>query len=157
MKYAYRSIASFAKHVTENPPRKGPCINFPELVKDDVDITETPVSSNQEQAPVTSRIGNGLKSLPSPLSFGSNSRSSTAIFDDNKASTKEHIQEHPSLSRLLSSESVKSLREEGHPVCRSLFSASLSNINTFSLGRILQSSDDPGTCRYPRTHPPHGR
>ncbi|KAL5530703.1 hypothetical protein ACEPAF_6961 [Sanghuangporus sanghuang] len=108
VKYAYHSIASFAKHVTQNPWCQRQGVNFPELVKDGSDVTESSISSNLHPPPsMTTRIGNGMKSLSSPLSFGSDSKSSTAIFDDNKATTKEHIQEHPSLHRLVSSETIK--------------------------------------------------
>ncbi|KAL5508275.1 hypothetical protein ACEPAH_5894 [Sanghuangporus vaninii] len=108
VKYAYRSIASFAKHVTQNPWYQSQGVDFPELVKDGSDVIDSSVSSTPHDPPsMTTRIGNGMKSLSSPLSFGSNSKSSTAVFEDNKATTKEHIQEHPSLHRLVSSESIK--------------------------------------------------
>lgn len=101
-KYAYKSIAEFVKHVTDDSSRSEDDIAFPELTRNGIDLNEcSNTPDTQQPPPVSARIGNGLKSLSAPLNFGSSDKSSTTIFDSNNATTKEHIQEHPSLNKLV--------------------------------------------------------
>ncbi|EJD01135.1 lipase/esterase [Fomitiporia mediterranea MF3/22] len=106
VKYAYRSIAEFVRHVTDNATSSSPDATFPELRRDNPGLKEGGDTHNTERSlPVPSYISNGLKSLSSP--FGTSRKSSSSMLETNKAATKEQIQEHPSLNRLDSSESTK--------------------------------------------------
>ena len=94
-KYAYRSIAEFVKHVTELKPEPESQPAFPELRID----PKVPEPAPEKKDTLPGRIGNGLKSLSVPFTGGSD-KSSTSVYDANKAAAKEHAQENPSLNRL---------------------------------------------------------
>ena len=117
-KYAYRAIAEFVKHVTEPVSESQPQPVFPEL-KVEPNVPKEPESIPKDTIP--SRISNGLKSLSVPLTGGSD-KSSSSVYESNKAATKEQTQEHPSLSKLAHfSDSEESLVEntlvKSNPFC----------------------------------------
>ncbi|KAI5124948.1 hypothetical protein M0805_007375 [Coniferiporia weirii] len=111
-KYAYQSIAEFVKHVTDKPHTESGNIAFPELRKDEPTLNGAAESSivpseTASEAAVSAPgpTGNSLKSLSSSLGpphsgLSQGDKSSTHLYEENKASTKEHVQEHPSLSKL---------------------------------------------------------
>lgn len=101
MKYAYRSIAEFVKHITDDSSPDFQ-IPFPELlVRDPAPTKDSGSSKTAQSSSLTSQIGNGLKSLSLP--FGGSDNSSTELFENNTAITKEHLQTDPDLNHKASS------------------------------------------------------
>ncbi|KAH8113227.1 lipase/esterase [Phellopilus nigrolimitatus] len=106
-KYAYRSIGEFVKHVIDYPKSQGEDTVFPEFKKDTSVISDVsksltaPSGSASEREPVSvpNRIGDNLKPSSSPLM---SDKSSTDLYDENSAVTKEHVQEHPQLNKVMS-------------------------------------------------------
>ncbi|THH11723.1 hypothetical protein EW145_g464 [Phellinidium pouzarii] len=111
-KYAYHSITEFVKHVIDNPDFKSEKTVFPELKENVPAFNGTHNSSvailendNEANGVSTSgSIGNGLESLSSSLDprpgLSQSDKASAVIFEEDKASSKEHLQEHPSLNNL---------------------------------------------------------
>ena len=106
MKYAYRSIAEFVKHVTDEQPTKEGIPTFPELQNDNISDSDhegapnnSAGSSPKGDTKATDSLG-PLKSLSAPVgqvissSLSSSNKSGTELFDKNKEDTKEHVQEN---------------------------------------------------------------
>lgn len=98
VKYAYKSIAEFVKHVTEPVPESQPQPVFPELK---IAVEPPPKAEGEidEKDSFPSRVASGLKSLSIPFPGGSD-KSCASIYESSKAATKEQTQENPSLNRL---------------------------------------------------------
>lgn len=112
VKYAYKSIAEFVKHVTDLPNQEEQVPVFPELVKG-VDVEELPPKSCTPQSGASLNEGDSgrsgvsnllnpksdaspLKAITPDVSFSlhAESRSTEELFEENKATTKEQIQEN---------------------------------------------------------------
>lgn len=123
-KYAYKSIAEFAKHVIDHPHANEAHSVFPEMKvendkkreeNDSPDCTEAQGTA-EHLLQAASAFGNGVKeisaSVGSRAGLSSESKSSQQLFEENKASAKENIQEQAELNRV---EDVDSDQDEDEP------------------------------------------
>ena len=103
MKYAYRSIAEFVKHVTDLPAQEEEVPVFPELVKgvEDEEQAARPREGDSGRSVVSNLLNikpdaSPLKSITPDVSFSLHAESQSAeeLFEENKAATKEQIQEN---------------------------------------------------------------
>lgn len=138
-KYAYKAIAEFAKHVIDNPEvvnEQEPA--FPELKieastpSEDVEVPSNSRSSGhtEQLMQAASAFGSGVKDLSSSIGsragLSNESKSSQQLFEDNKATVKENIQEQSDLNRVQSPEQNLSGGSKESSLVVRLYSPSLS-------------------------------
>lgn len=141
-KYAYKAIAEFAKHVIDGTPIDHPAPAFPELKIETTTPSEDgfaryqpEVSGPTEQlAQAANAVSSGVKELSSSIGsragLSNESKSSQHLYEDNKATLKENIQEQPDLNRVIISDQNRTdERREGSRTVYLHFSDSVSYLS----------------------------